>query len=370
MQYLTLEEKNRAMRLYREAFPEDSEAFITYYAREVLPRNAVLAQMEGKQVVSMIHLNPYRMRVFAHTFETAYLVAIATSMQKRRMGYMRRLMGQVLLDLQKQNVPFCYLQPANPDYYTPFGFAYVSRYEKRILPDDCTMQELGDWKQNEHLFAKGYPLVKITQHVKALSDQQKEQITLFLQNYMKENYDVYCLRDAAYMHRFFEELMSENGAVTLVYDKQDGTDKLIGVICEWGNEKREERCRYILPQYCKTCKSEKPYMMARIANLKACLCMLKLQDTSNKQSLTIYLSVTDEVLSENTGLFKWRLTKETSELCRQSECDINQIVPQNCVALSIAQLTGFVFGYYIPERLKEIANDITLLSAVLLDEVV
>ena len=70
MRYLSREEKGLTKKLYREAFPEDSDQFMDYYYAEKASSdddnsNEILVCEDGKEIVAMSHLNPYLVRLSA-----------------------------------------------------------------------------------------------------------------------------------------------------------------------------------------------------------------------------------------------------------------------------------------------------------------
>ena len=165
IRYLEDNEKGISEALYREAFPEDKDAFVEYYYSYVTKNNRILVMEQAEKVCSMLHLNPYRLSVNGTEVDAYYYVAVATSEECRHQGMMRKLLHKSLNDIHEEGHPFTYLMPANRAIYEPFDFRIVYQQKKVELP-------LEPGKANEK---------------------------------MAEMFDVYTLRDDWYVEKLLEE---------------------------------------------------------------------------------------------------------------------------------------------------------------------
>lgn len=165
IRYLEDNEKGISEALYREAFPEDKDAFVEYYYSYVTKNNRILVMEQAEKVCSMLHLNPYRLSVNGTEVDAYYYVAVATSEECRHQGMMRKLLHKSLNDIHEEGHPFTYLMPANRAIYEPFDFRIVYQQKKVELP-------LEPGKANEK---------------------------------MAEMFDVYTLRDDWYVEKMLEE---------------------------------------------------------------------------------------------------------------------------------------------------------------------
>ena len=165
IRYLEDNEKGISEALYREAFPEDKDAFVEYYYSYVTKNNRILVMEQAEKVCSMLHLNPYRLSVNGTEVDAYYYVAVATSEECRHQGMMRKLLHKSLNDIHEEGHPFTYLMPANRAIYEPFDFRIVYQQKKVELP-------LDPHKANER---------------------------------MAEMFDVYTLRDDWYVEKMLEE---------------------------------------------------------------------------------------------------------------------------------------------------------------------
>lgn len=165
IRYLEDNEKGISEALYREAFPEDKDAFVEYYYSYVTKNNRILVMEQAEKVCSMLHLNPYRLSVNGTEVDAYYYVAVATREDCRHQGMMRKLLHKSLNDIHEEGHPFTYLMPANRAIYEPFDFRIVYQQKKVELP-------LDPQKANER---------------------------------MAEMFDVYTLRDDWYVEKMLEE---------------------------------------------------------------------------------------------------------------------------------------------------------------------
>lgn len=165
IRYLSEHEKALSEPLYREAFPEDKDAFVKYYYTYVIKNNKILVLEQEGEISSMLHLNPYQLSVNGKLTDAYYYVAVATKADCRHQGMMRRLLYRSLKDIRQEGHPFTYLMPANRAIYEPFDFRIVYQQKKVGLPLEPEMAN------------------------------QK----------MAEMFDVYTLRDEWYVEKLLEE---------------------------------------------------------------------------------------------------------------------------------------------------------------------
>lgn len=126
----TKEEKLRTRTLYERVFPEDSSAFLDFYYEDRCRDNRIAVLEEAGEILSMAHLNPYRMRVLGQETEVCYIYAVATREDCRHRGYMRQVLELSFRELTEEGLPFCFLIPANPAVYIPFGFEKLCDFSR------------------------------------------------------------------------------------------------------------------------------------------------------------------------------------------------------------------------------------------------
>ena len=172
--YLSAEEKERSRALYEAVFTEDSKKFVDYYYRYKTKDNEILALEEDQQLVSMLHLNPYRMIVNGYEVKSNYIVAVATHADYRHRGYMRLLLEKALGDMAVQRMPFTFLMPASEAIYAPYDFVWICSHtdlQGRVAQMDAEGQN----------------------------------------QYLAKRYQMFCKRDMRYMECQMAERLAEQG---------------------------------------------------------------------------------------------------------------------------------------------------------------
>ena len=214
---LDVEEHIKTRKLWEKVFKEDTPEFLDYYYSVKVKTNEIYVIEDGDDIVSMIHLNPYQMRIEGEIYQTHYIVAVATDEAYRKRGYMRRLLCHVLDITEKRGEPFTFLMPASEAIYKPFGFEFVYMQGRTKIA--------GKQMDNSQIC-----IVEAAESdCGAMAEYANDQLM---------NYDVTTWRDASYYKMILAEQKSENGGILLA---KEG-NKIRGVFCyakESGFEIRE-----------------------------------------------------------------------------------------------------------------------------------
>lgn len=338
-------EKNRTKPLYREAFPEDSESFLSYYYTEKTEDNIIMVdEADNGDIKAMLHLNPYRVAVKQREYMLYYIVAVATAKAYRRQGLMRKLLDRTLHQSYVHQEPFIFLLPANRAYYEPFDFVFVSDYAQVEFKDEKNIQAIP--------YAESYADTWLKLNKECLSE-----------------YDVHIVKDRAYLERFLKELASEDGYMEMLYQDTEA----VGFRAYWGSQKKELRTILVKKDIATLHFLEKPYMMARITNVYEILSALCLKKESVYEELMLQLYIQDDIIKENNGRFDWHLTKEASNVRKvedaQGQKDLQFTMDKTTTAtlsFTIGELTSIIFG-----RISHPAfNEIHLIQSFFIDEAV
>lgn len=389
--YLTNAEKADTIPLWKACFTEDSDGFVKYYYTEKTKDNRILAKRADGKVLSMVHYNPYRIRMQEREMELDYLVAVSTDPEHRRKGYFREMFQKMLKDQTGEGKPITYLVPVNPEVYAPMGFTFIGNipmYELKL----ATIQEL------RREVCRDIP-------------EDCEKAAACMEQWMAARYEMHTRRDAAYVSRLLKELASEGGHMDFLYGKGHMADvepnRLVGVQAIWGLEQQEQRLLYAEDAY--TVKvGEKPWNMARLTNLPALLSAFSLKADAAEEVKAVgwhlLLEVEDPILEENNGTFLWSIEEEMvqgglTEVCGAAEQqpaedgkpwsetdgktgqqDIGQETETEVPRLKTkpAELVSWLFGYRIPEELwpelsgevKALLEQVDVVKGVFLDEIV
>ncbi|HBN57446.1 MAG TPA: hypothetical protein DD414_11795 [Lachnospiraceae bacterium] len=148
--YLALEEKGFSRPLYEEVFPEDSQRFVDFYYEYKTRDNEILVLKDKDTIVSMLHLNPYKMIVNGYEVQSRYIVAVATRKAYRHKGCMETLLKKALHDTASLGIPFVFLMPASEKIYAPYDFVRICSHTK--LPR--RIEKMDAEAQNRYLAAR------------------------------------------------------------------------------------------------------------------------------------------------------------------------------------------------------------------------
>lgn len=370
VKYLSMEEKPLSRELWEEAFPEDSREFVDYYYREKLKGNRVLAAWEDGKVQAMAHQNPYILRVGSCRWRVDYLVGVATRKEKRHQGYMRRLLVGMMADMRKEQMPFCFLMPADEAIYRPFGFTYIFRQPVWKLREDV---DLTRWAVSLMGDAPG-------------SQRYLEELACWMEQWMERRYRVHTVRDTEYLLGLLDEISSEDGALDALYSR----DGMVGVQGVWGLKEREQRLLYCDAPYAVTAGEPKPAIMARIITPEHFVRAVRLGPGADGEEITLPLYLEDPLIAENRGAWLWHINRETSWL-EKTEGSGTEDAREACgmaadakiadgraegakteggLCLTVEELTEWLFGYAVPEAAKPFEGQIETLGDIFLDEVV
>lgn len=355
IRYLKREEKGRCIDLWREAFPEDSEHFLEYYYQWKTADNRILVKEDEEgNILSMVHLNPYQVKVKGRTWDLDYIVGVATGAGSRHQGHMRSLLERTLLDMHSAGTPFCYLMPAAPSIYLPFGFRFVFDQPlwkmKENLPGDI-QREAAEVRDGLWLWNKSVE--------QGADGNRSENLASWMNQWLEERFQVYAVRDRPYLERLMAELSSESGEL---YGWYDSRGKLKGIQAFWGIGKREQRFLYSMePEWVELAgegegrgKSFSPAMMARITNAAGMMEVIRLREEAPCDKMEVLIRIRDELIPGNQGLWRWEISRDGSRLKPEpvgisGDC----LFSTEVLDIDIASLTSWLFGYRTWERLSE-----------------
>lgn len=213
---LKQEEHIRTRELWEEIFTEDTPEFLDYYYSVKMQDNEIYVIEIGNEIVSMLHLNPYQMRVQDKIYQTHYIVAVATKKEYRKQGLMRMLLNQALQIMKDRGEPFTFLMPAAEAIYKPFGFRFIYK------------QSYGKIK-GKNMSDGNCEIVSVT-------EKECGDIAEYANEKLQE-YDVVTWRNAEYYQTMLSELASENGGILIA--KQE--EKIAGVFCYAYNNGQKEQ---------------------------------------------------------------------------------------------------------------------------------
>lgn len=341
VRYLEDEEKIKSRTLWEEAFPEDSREFADYYFREKIKDNKILVKEEDGSIISMLHRNPYLVKIKDHIASLDYIVGVATRQERRHEGHMRDLLTAMMKDMYEERVPFTFLMPASEKIYYPFDFRFI--FSQPI------------WTAEHSLYRE------ISRPAGWLQDDEKEAeaIGRWMNRWLESRYQVYAVRTPSYIKRLDEEVASEKGLWTFLYEG----NQMAGILCEWGLKEREQRLCYGEDLHK---IKERPAIMGRIICLEEFAKNISLKEQCPADEIEVTVKVEDRFLEGNNGLWRWKLDKRTSSMEKISSGDIKG---QQETAFSIGEMIEWLSGYK-PMKKAEWMEQIQPLQGIFLDEIV
>ena len=340
IRYLNQEEKRLSRPLWKQVFFEDSESFLDYYYSEKTKDNQILTAWRGEILAAMLHRNPYRVMVKDQVWNADYIAGVATRPDCRHQGLMRRLLERSLSDLYVEEMGFCFLVPADPAIYTPFGFTYICNLPVQSLNEAGKMQLVPRLVREN---AKDY-----------------ETAARFARELLKKDYEVFALRDEDYYRSLTREVRSDNGDLKLLFLKGN---RAAGVWAYYGEGEKTRRELLCLPEYLEDAAPPRPNAMGRIVHLERFVSAICLKESCPVPEMTLLLEVQDDFIPRNSGIFEWRLDHGSSSLIRVS--GEGGAVP--AISVGIGRLASWLFGY---ESLTgEHAEWIQTLNGVYFDEI-
>ena len=191
---LLQEENIKTKDMWKTIFADESESFLDYYYSEKIKDNEIYVIEDGDKIVSMIHLNPYEMRVGNEQHKLHYIVGVATDPAYRKQGLMRRLLNYVFDVMRERKEPFTYLMPVAKEIYEPFGFEFVCM---RAMEEIAGIENKNNPPE----------VVKAT-------ESDCERLAVFANAFLAD-YDVVAVRNETYYRRMLLEMGSENGGILM-----------------------------------------------------------------------------------------------------------------------------------------------------------
>lgn len=360
IRYLKQNEKLGCKKLWKDAFPEDSDSFVKYYFEDKIKDNRILAKEEDGEIIAMAHLNPYHVVVKGRVWNINYIVGVATRADKRHQGYMRGILQQMMADLYEEGQQFCFLMPADERIYRPFQFTYIFNQPQWKLKDNLMVEKIECSLDQKWL-------------IQYLAD--------WCEKWLGIRYQVYCQRDEAYIKHLLREVESEDGRLFALYD----AGNLAGLMSFWGKQKKELRELLCGEWMMEEAASAKPAIMGRIINLQEFVKLISLKKDCEMKEIEVTICVSDPMIAENNGEFVWHLESYGSWMERTKEQYDEE--PQLLAAglerrstlklpMSIEDITGWLFGYHLPDLwinnkdFQLLVDNVQVLHGVFLDEVV
>ncbi|MFQ9515656.1 MAG: GNAT family N-acetyltransferase [Eubacterium sp.] len=328
IRYLENNEKKNIRPLYEHCF-NDGQEYTDYYFEKRLPVNGVIVnETEEQKIVASMHLVPQNAIVGALKTNIIYIYGVGTFSQYRNKGFMKDMFLQVLRDMFNEMEAFTYLIPSNienAEIYRKFGFEFV--------------MDKHDMKPVEHRKKATHSLI-----LRKAEHSDLIRIAIFAQSSMERKYSVALVKDIDYFRKIEELIKVEGGHIEIYVENK----VIVGYRIWIDNEIFEEVLDPSIQAMSWLGGGTKPYVMARILNIRKTLRMLNFKDSEQKT-----IRITDPVIEENNGCFSLAYQHGSVKLDKVNEKQLN-MEPE--IDITIAELTAHVFGYKMIEGLPQVCK--------------
>ena len=316
LKLLTNSEKINTKEIWEKIFTEDSKKFLDYYYSEKTKDNEIIVKLIKNEIVSMVHLNPYKIFINNKLLKSYYIVAVATLENHRKKGYMAEILNFCLNFMNDNEIPFSFLRPAKEEIYLPFGFNYIYNHNFLKFKENLCLEEV------------------------SLTEEKYQFLANFINDYLKHKFNVFSKRTKEYISTLHKEVKSENGDIKLLYENST----FIGCYIYWGLDKKIIRAIFTKDNLCELSEN-KPLVMARIININSFFKNI----TSKNGKLMLTLNINDPLIKTNNGLFQIEFNTLNSTI---KKIDFSNDI--DILYIDISNLTSVCFGY---KKIEEFTNN-------------
>lgn len=373
---LEQKEHGNTRKLWETVFSEDTREFLDYYYFLKTRDNEIFVMEEEGRICSMIHLNPYTLRIEEDFRLCHYIVGVATGEPFRKRGYMGMLLRRAMQEMYGRKEPFTFLMPAAERIYTPYDFRFVydQRQTEELKPEDFLRT----------------PDTSVLFQDASLGDAREA--AAFAETHFAGNSQVCARRDEVYYQTLMFEQQSERGGLRLI--RAEG--RLVGLFAygdedaleireplylpeyEWAFQEAaarlaEERGRAVKLYAWEGGAKKQPLIMARLLHLETMLSCMKVRQG---EEMDCSFAVLDSILPQNSRIWRIRGGADTNRKVLAQETEDSEGV------ITIGALAGLLFGYrsvkeaareedvFMTEHLKRELEKLQVLKTVCLNEIV
>lgn len=350
----TNEELNDIYHLWQECFG-DSDSYMDFYFRHVIPKNRVISLYDENEIVSMLHLNPYELIVLGKKVTANYIVGVATKPSYRKRGLMRNLMEESFRQMYKNKESFTYLMPIAKEIYEPFDFSIVYEQEPwnyRMLRVPCEL--VGNEKDHNDIIDIELINGEMANENKSVYD--KDSLVTFANEELSKKYNVYVPRNKEYFDILLDEVTCCGGGF-LIFKQEDDIlgyiaymfddmFHIVELICK--DEYQEKLVGEAYKIYCHVNKEKsdninrfQTTIMMRIIHFEEFI-----KNVRSNEKVSFVMEVEDEILTENKGIYLLEIDEDKGSVKRINE------EPQ--VRVNVKQLVDLFFDRMSKEDMYSI----------------
>ena len=322
IRYLENNEKQNIRPLYEHCF-DDTKEYTDYYFQNRLPGNHVIVNERDNKIVNCVHLIPKTVILGKLKTNIIYIYGVGTYEEYRKQGIMSETFKHLLKDMFMDMEAFTYLIPSDEGkakVYSGLGFEYVM--------DKQNLKPVDQRKKATHSLI-----------YRKAEKSDLIRLAIFAQASMEKNYSVSLAKDSDYFKKINELIKIEGGDIDIYVENK----VIVGYRIWIDGEILEEVLDPSIQSLNWLESTGKPYVMARIINIRKTVRLLGFQGEGRK-----ILKITDPVLEENNGCFILTYGHGNVKLDKVKE---EQLMEDNEFDLTIGELTAHIFGYKIIEGL-------------------
>ena len=322
MEFHLINEKNikKVESLWDYCFEKkDSFFFKWYFSKYCLKQNAVLGGFHKQGVLAtMVHCNPYTLKLRGIDVPTSYLVGVATDPAARGKRVTKDLFEMAFAILKAQGKFVVILMPEHAGVYLPYQFSFV--YFKRRY--DLPLRALSFGEADDSI-----ELMRVE------NTNDFTEFNSLYRNFMHK-YNGYVIRSDREWSNFFDVFCHENGETVVAYRGNTPVgymlyqrlNKVFKIVEITYNDAEVKNCflRYARQHIAQCdklewlaeaddltflhfsdqsyCGSSFPFMMARIIDVRKALELLPLNSEDSEGSFSILL--TDNLVKSNNVLLQ------------------------------------------------------------------
>ncbi|HIU64674.1 MAG TPA: GNAT family N-acetyltransferase [Candidatus Avacidaminococcus intestinavium] len=323
MEFALINERTlvQAEKLWDYCFEKQDTFFFQWYFKNYcLKQNEILgAFTSNKELVSMVHLNPYNIYLHGEAMRTVYLVGVATDPLMRGRGVLKDLMLMTFMLLRAQGHHFVLLMPEYAGIYQPYQFSFVYFKRKYEMP----LAELQFQAPDRDVLLSEF------------KNESKNNLALLNSIYEKHmvNYSAYVMRNVNMWQDFLTVFRAEGGKVIVahknkeivgyfLYRIQDKTFYIHELLCQTYQAKSTllhfvkqhlGQCDHLSwlaafddRTYCELANhhlsgGSTPFMMARLIDARKALTKIQVPKSL---SGSFILLIADELMKDNNYLLE------------------------------------------------------------------
>ena len=328
-------------KLWKNNF-DDSEKYVKYYFDDRWKESTTFL-CDDK---SMLHLNPYDMKLFGEKKRIFYIVGVCTDKEYRHNGYMDFVLKTVFEKLYNENAPFVYLMPASEKIYTPYGFRGMYNVTSfKALEKETGSRVYNDGKHSYDI-----------KEFEDLSKREKIELSKYASMNLEREFECFVDRDSSYFENKNKEMKACDGSVLIlmrneeirgyamylcedepevvemVVDKEY-TDIFVEKLFEYAAYRAENEVMdmkiifdesYFIKEQNRSFaffiseKNTEKMLMARIIDIKAFVEMIRLKECTEEY----HVEITDDFIKENSG--RWDIILSDKSVIKNGGSDENK----------------------------------------------